>query len=354
MKRIKTVNGYTIYEATSARDEANYNCRVGSYNIYISSDIRDFGLSNSYPEYEDIDLLSVAEAMCGASKYAVAVDLAEEISGSTAQDMDLVLEIERLLESGMSIEEVRDHFDEDLHELDELGERLAAVSAELEKARAISDAYYEAEQACDISELAQTVSTEAEAEISFPTGEGRTYPTILKLLWAEAEDWCIDYFYAFPLAEHWADTLDPAHELSFTCYNDNCVEVNDAFANVIDDTTTLSDIIHDFETAFEDYNINRSHASYIVCRDPDSGEYETKSQPLTEGLPTQAHADHALLHEAAKMYAFADCGGWEVVEIVIDGFRIEYSGWLPGMRFVFRCPETGNIVFDESFPEWDH
>ena len=130
MKRICSVNGYTIYGATSARDEANYNCHVGSYNIYLSSDIRDYGLSYSYPEYEDIDSLSVAKAMCDASKYAVASDLAEEISGSTAQDMDLVLEIERLLESGLSIEEVRDRFDEDLRELDELGERLAAVKAD--------------------------------------------------------------------------------------------------------------------------------------------------------------------------------------------------------------------------------
>ena len=107
MKRIKSVNGYTIYEAVTQRDEDTYNCHVGEYNIYLSSDIRDFGLSNSYPEYESIDSLSVAEAMCGASQYAVAVDLAEELSSSTVQDMDLVLEIERLLEDGLSIEEVR-------------------------------------------------------------------------------------------------------------------------------------------------------------------------------------------------------------------------------------------------------
>ena len=341
MKRVKSVNGYTIYEATSARDEANYNCHVGEYNIYLSSDIRDFGLSNSYAEFESVETLSVAEAMCGASKYAVAVDLAEEISGSTAQDMDLVLEIERLLEDGLSIEEVRNRFDEDLHELDELGERLAAVSAELD---------------------AQTVSTDDEDDLGFPADavsehvdEPTCYDTILSLLWIESEDRAAEYFYAFPAAEHYFASIDPELELSYRINLDHTIDVIDNKTGDVDDSfACLRDLWAFCEKAFEDHEASRSHASFIVARDPDTGEYQTKSQPLTKGLPTQAHADHALLHEAAKMYAFSDCGAWEVVEIMIDGYRVQYTGWLPGMRFVFRYVDSGDIAFDESFPEWDH
>lgn len=166
MKRIKSVNGYTIMQAISARDEANYNCHIGEYNIYLSSDIRDFGLSNSYPEWGSIETLSVAEAMCGASKYAVAVDLAEEISGSTAQDMDLVLEVERLLEGGLSIEEVRARFirdDEGLYEVDPQAYCLTHDQSD----------FPVEEETIDLSELAQTVHTDAEPTYVEPLSRDR-------------------------------------------------------------------------------------------------------------------------------------------------------------------------------------
>ena len=44
MKRIKTVNGYAIYQAVSERDAENYSCAVGSYNLYLATDVRDYGL----------------------------------------------------------------------------------------------------------------------------------------------------------------------------------------------------------------------------------------------------------------------------------------------------------------------
>lgn len=52
MKKIRTVNGYAIYQAVSERDAETYGCEVGCYNLYLATDIRDYGLSYSYPEYE--------------------------------------------------------------------------------------------------------------------------------------------------------------------------------------------------------------------------------------------------------------------------------------------------------------
>lgn len=46
MKKIKALNGYTIYQATK-RDENKYNVTEGYFYIYFSSDIRDYGLTNS-------------------------------------------------------------------------------------------------------------------------------------------------------------------------------------------------------------------------------------------------------------------------------------------------------------------
>ena len=111
MKKVKQANGYIVYQATTQRDADNYNCQVGNYNIYIAQDIRDFGLGNSYPEYEDVDSLAVALVYCNGSHYAVAVALADELSSSTVQDMDLVLEIERRLDEGEALNTIRRCYD---------------------------------------------------------------------------------------------------------------------------------------------------------------------------------------------------------------------------------------------------
>lgn len=113
MKRIKTVNGYAIYQAMTQRDADNYSCQIGSYNLYLSSDIRDYGLANSYPEYDDIDSLAAALELANGSNYAIACALAEELSDSTIQDMDLVIEIERRLDEGQTVELITESYDTD-------------------------------------------------------------------------------------------------------------------------------------------------------------------------------------------------------------------------------------------------
>lgn len=65
MKRIKAMNGYTIYQLTQ-RDVNNefYNATIGNYVIYLSSDIRDYGRSGCSPEYEDIETLEECIEIC--------------------------------------------------------------------------------------------------------------------------------------------------------------------------------------------------------------------------------------------------------------------------------------------------
>lgn len=111
MKRIKTVNGFAIYQAISKRDAENYGCEVGNFNLYLASDIRDYGLSCSYPEFENVDSMAVALEQANGSNFAVAEALADELSDSTIQDMDLVLEIERRLDDGQTVEAIRESYD---------------------------------------------------------------------------------------------------------------------------------------------------------------------------------------------------------------------------------------------------
>ena len=110
MKRIKAINGYTIYQATK-RDEKNYDVTAGNYSIYFSSDIRDYGIQFSYPEFEDVDSLEVAENLC-AGNYAIAREIVE--NKTTAATFEEIEEIEKKLDSGMSIGEI-----EEIEEIEE-------------------------------------------------------------------------------------------------------------------------------------------------------------------------------------------------------------------------------------------
>lgn len=91
MERIKSANGYTIYRATE-RDEKRYRVNAGEYYVYFSSDVREFGLANSYPEYEGLETLAEALELCNDSNYAVAKEIAERwTTAATYHEIDTVL-----------------------------------------------------------------------------------------------------------------------------------------------------------------------------------------------------------------------------------------------------------------------
>ncbi len=115
MKKVKAMNGYTIYQSTSERDHENYSCNVGNFNIYFSSDIRDYGLKMSYAEFEDIESLEICEQLCN-NNYAVAREIAEE--ESTCISFERVEEIEKQLDAGKTADEIVEAA-EDVDELEE-------------------------------------------------------------------------------------------------------------------------------------------------------------------------------------------------------------------------------------------
>lgn len=272
MKRIKQTNGYTIYQATTQRDAGNYNCEIGHYNIYIAQDIRDYGLANSYPEYNNIDSLVEALNICQASQFAIACALADELSDSTIQDMDLCLELERRLDAGEAVNTIR-----------------------------------------------------------------RCYDRENGILYTSISD-AIDHGY-----DPYRDDFDPYEDHPAVAYDE------DGRPHIVEDECEW-----DEDAEEEPKQERRSHASYAVLQDPDDGQYYTISAPSTEGFDTQARRDDWLLCTVAKHHAFSDCGGYDVLEVVVDGRRVEYVGWQPGMLYEFADCETGEIVWSASFPEWDH
>lgn len=313
MRKVKQVNGYAIYQAITDRDRDNYGCEIGNFNVYLATDIRDFGLPNSYPEWENEDSLSVVLARCFGSSYAVACALADELSGSTAQDMDLVMEIERRLDAGDSLMEVREA----------LGPRVLPdwddddLDGDLED---VLDAALEQEDLEDQAEAPQP-----------------TTMSCREWMLANHPDLCGSVF-------HGGCQGCPADHIPGAAQMDSpeCKDAPSCRAC--------------WDRPVPGLTRRRSHASFAVLRDPDDGSYQTIAPPALNDTwcRTQHDADMALLSTVAKHYAFSDCGGWDVDEIVIDGDHVEYAGWRPGMEFIFTNTRTGEIVFDVCYPEWDH
>lgn len=103
MKRIKSINGYTIYQA-NARDAAqDSSIEAGYFYLYFSSDIRDYGRAYSYVELE-AGSLEEAEELATGSNYAAAREYVE--ANTTAATYEEVAEIEKQLDAGLSVDDI--------------------------------------------------------------------------------------------------------------------------------------------------------------------------------------------------------------------------------------------------------
>ena len=102
MKRIKSINGYTIYQAT-ARDAARDNVEEGYFYLYFSSDIREYGRAYSYIEYE-AGSLEEAVALATGTNYAVAREYVE--ANTTAADYEDIEAVEKMLDSGLTVDDI--------------------------------------------------------------------------------------------------------------------------------------------------------------------------------------------------------------------------------------------------------
>ena len=67
-----------------------------------------------------------------------------------------------------------------------------------------------------------------------------------------------------------------------------------------------------------------------------------------------------LFYNASEMIAFSDIEPVEILQISYEGKDCIYAGWKPGMRFVFKSSKklgditVNNVVWDSSYPHWDH
>ena len=69
--------------------------------------------------------------------------------------------------------------------------------------------------------------------------------------------------------------------------------------------------------------------------------------------PNDSNEIDAWFAELAHTLAFSDCSDEEVILIIYEGKEIHYVGWQPDMIYKF-ADEAGNIIWSNSFPQWDH
>ena len=84
--------------------------------------------------------------------------------------------------------------------------------------------------------------------------------------------------------------------------------------------------------------------------------YYTYNCPdIDEEIYTSEHDTlDALLTEVSRNICFSDCVKIHVLDIAADGRKLSFAGWRPDMEFAYRDRLTGEIVWAECFPEWEH
>jgi hypothetical protein len=101
---------------------------------------------------------------------------------------------------------------------------------------------------------------------------------------------------------------------------------------------------------FLDEVLPDGYAHYSNCyilRDIEDGEVVIKGYDNDKS--------EVMMRDVSKHICFADCDGtWEVIKIVYNGREVEYGGWQPGMLMQYYFEVTGELAWEESFPQYDH
>lgn len=122
-----------------------------------------------------------------------------------------------------------------------------------------------------------------------------------------------------------------------------------------DDVKLYREIIADYtaEKATEetlDKCFPDGYAYYSNCyilRSREDGEIIVKSYDKEKS--------EVMMCDVSKQICFSDCDDtYEVIKIVYHGREVEYNGWQPGMVMSYDFARTGDLAWEESFPQWDH
>lgn len=85
----------------------------------------------------------------------------------------------------------------------------------------------------------------------------------------------------------------------------------------------------------------------FILRDREDGEVIVKAYPDDRA--------ETMMRKVSKHICFSDCDDtFEVIDIIYHGREVEYGGWRPGMVMQYYFTKTGDLAWEESFPQWEH
>lgn len=62
-----------------------------------------------------------------------------------------------------------------------------------------------------------------------------------------------------------------------------------------------------------------------------------------------------MMVDVSKHICFSDCDNtFEIIKIIYNGREVEYGGWKRDMVYEYYYTKTGDLAWEESFPQWDH
>ena len=90
-----------------------------------------------------------------------------------------------------------------------------------------------------------------------------------------------------------------------------------------------------------------SFSNCVVLKNREDGEVTVKAY--------DADKQNTMMRDVSSLICFSDCDDtfW-VVKIIFNGREVEYVGWMPQMRYRYRYVDTGDLAWEQSFPQWDH
>jgi hypothetical protein len=92
--------------------------------------------------------------------------------------------------------------------------------------------------------------------------------------------------------------------------------------------------------------MTRYSNAYILL-DKEDGEVIVKAY--------EEYEDNKMMRDVSKHICFSDCDDtFIIVGIIYHGREVEYGGWHPGMLMRYHFKVTGDLAWEESFPQWEH
>lgn len=90
-----------------------------------------------------------------------------------------------------------------------------------------------------------------------------------------------------------------------------------------------------------------SFSNCVVLKNREDGEVIVKAY--------EKDKQNVMMRDVSKQICFSDCDDtfW-IVKIIFNGREVEYAGWMPQMRYRYHYVDTGDIAWEQSYPQWDH